>query len=144
MNNDECECPICYDTITDQIVMRCNHKVCKDCWDKLQDTQTCCPICRAPFANDNTNNIFHSRPRMAYIATTTFHEYNYHNNQIKPHDIVAILILLTVMLFVSMFIWVDSSCMCSQFEPGTLTKTSYHFFGGYTVQTRPNFCVQYC
>ena len=68
-NDDEsCECPICFDSITNQTVLitNCNHKYCSDCVMKYLDTciektiSPCCALCREKYTlfEVHDNNIF--------------------------------------------------------------------------------------
>jgi len=45
---EKCECPICYDEITQhtETVLDCKHKFCKSCLDELQTRTNICPCCR--------------------------------------------------------------------------------------------------
>lgn len=45
-NNNETECPICYDKETDCIINPCGHKYCKDCFEKIKRIKNECSMCR--------------------------------------------------------------------------------------------------
>ena len=40
-------CPICYESIREQVVFECTHSICSDCWKQyILRNITICPICR--------------------------------------------------------------------------------------------------
>ena len=132
------ECPICLEAVTNPVYMNCEHKVCGACWPNVRRTQNNCPLCRTPFIQ---RPVFNFQPGRSYTATASFRE---HTSPIDGDDIVKLLIMLVVVCIMSTFMWVGETCMCNQFHPGQLTKTTYHFFGGSTTISRPSFCLTYC
>ena len=60
------ECPVCYDTLKVCQINPCNHKICYECFTKMEMNQIHdkCPICRQPVedlvhnvkTSDNTKN----------------------------------------------------------------------------------------
>ena len=41
------ECPVCLDNVQDIILQRCQHRICKRCYDEMEDQNRICPLCRA-------------------------------------------------------------------------------------------------
>ena len=47
--NRNYECPVCLDTInlrTNIKILKCNHAICRTCWENHKTTNLNCPICR--------------------------------------------------------------------------------------------------
>jgi len=49
MKNDDCECPICYETLNEynEVRTKCKHSFCKDCFSKSINYSFNCPYCRS-------------------------------------------------------------------------------------------------
>ena len=45
------DCPVCLDSLKNAVITACAHTFCRDCIDRVIETQHKCPMCRAPLAD---------------------------------------------------------------------------------------------
>lgn len=46
-NKEKYQCPVCYNLMREPIQLEiCGHNLCKCCWEKIQEQNRMCPICR--------------------------------------------------------------------------------------------------
>jgi hypothetical protein len=75
---EKIECCICYEkNISKQDMMTCNHSVCKDCLEKMEDDR--CPMCRQEMkgklmTSSMIRKLKNKREKFARNQTNTFHQ----------------------------------------------------------------------
>jgi hypothetical protein len=70
------ECPICLDNVQDIILQRCEHRICKVCYDAMVDQTRICPICRARVQGIATVYEYAVRGMPIKYSNVQFESYN--------------------------------------------------------------------
>lgn len=77
---EECECPICQETIKDTKTTSCRHTFCVSCLDKWLEIKYTCPLCRRIIGLPKSNNM--------NIEGLRFFPVVYYRHRIEPLRII--------------------------------------------------------
>jgi hypothetical protein len=70
------ECPICLDNVQDIILQPCQHRICKKCYDAIQDRNRKCPWCRRRVESIATVYQYAARGETIKYSNVHFESYN--------------------------------------------------------------------
>ncbi|XP_068121858.1 E3 ubiquitin/ISG15 ligase TRIM25-like [Hyperolius riggenbachi] len=73
--DQELECPVCLTIYTDPVILRCGHKICRECIDRVLDTQEgfggySCPECKIKFMERPTRRRNFALKKMQHSSCT--------------------------------------------------------------------------